>query len=374
MFFVCLVHFADVFFTGGSPLANLLGSLSYKIGKIGTPTFVILSGLVLGYLFQTKGEQFNVLRVHLIDRALALLITGHILIVACMVTKFGLSVGQRAPVVTDTIALCVILGSYLITMTPRYSRMILGLALYAISWIAVIAWHPASRLLFTVKAFLIGGDPLSSGGESVLPFLAFFPILPWFAVYLVSSCLGERLAFLYHNVMPQTAYRSLFKLGGLMLGIGLTLKMSQEFLFHLHVLETDSIIAVLLYPSQKFPPGICYLFVYGGTALLLTSFFLWIETAGLLTRVSEAMRTIGQASMGVFAAQYFIYYTVFFLLVSQTHLAPLYLWPIYWLASLYLLYKFAQLWNRAGLQSFLSVGYPFQRRPPSEYRAQQVQP
>jgi hypothetical protein len=79
-------------------------------------------------------------------------------------------------------------------------------------------------------------------------------------------------------------------------------------------------------------------------------------------RVSEVMRTVGQASMGVFAAQYFIYYTVFFLLVSQTHLAPLYLWPIYWLASLYLLYKFAQFWNKAGLQSFLSVGYPFQWR------------
>src|SRR6185295_3732547 len=116
------------------------------------------------------------------------------------------------------------------------------------------------------------------------------------------------------------------------------------------------------------------LLVYGGTALLLTSFFLWIETAGLFKRVSEAMRTVGQASMGVYAAQFFIYYTVFFLLFSYTNLAPLYLWPIYWLTSLYLLFKFAQLWNRAGLQSFLSVGYPFQRRPPSEYRAQQMQP
>jgi hypothetical protein len=76
----------------------------------------------------------------------------------------------------------------------------------------------------------------------------------------------------------------------------------------------------------------------------------------------------------VYAAQFFIYYTVFALLVPYTNLAPLYLWPIYWLASLYLLFKFAQLWNRAGLQSFLSVGYPFLRRPPSVYRARQVEP
>lgn len=140
------------------------------------------------------------------------------------------------------------------------------------------------------------------------------------------------------------------------------------------MLETDSIISVLLYPSQKFPPGVCYLLVYGGTALLLTSFFLWIEAAGLFKRVSEALRAVGQASMGVYVAQFFIYYTVFSLLVSHTNLAPLYLWPVYWLASLYLLFKFAQLWNRAGFQSFLSVGYPFEWRPPSGYRAPQVTP
>lgn len=369
MLFVCVAHFADVFFTDASPLTDLLSSLSHKIGRVGTPSFVILSGLVLGYLFKSKGEQFEASRVHLIDRALALLITGHLLIVACIVTKLGLSVGIRISIVTDMIALCVILGSHVITVTPLYSRIILGLALYAISWAAVIAWQPEPRFLLMVKAIFIGEVPLSSGRGTIFPFPIFFPILPWFAVYLVSSCLGERIAALYHKGMQQTASRSLFKSGGLMLSIGLTLKMVQELLFHFHMLETDSIISVLLYPSQKFPPGVCYLLVYGGTALLLTSFFLWIEAAGLFTRISEAMRAVGQASMGVYVAQFFIYYTVFSLLVSHTNLAPLYLWPVYWLASLYLLFKFAQLWTRAGLQSFLSVGYPFLRRPTSVYRA-----
>lgn len=375
MLFVCVAHFADVFFTGGSPITDLMSSLSHKIGKVGTPTFVILSGFVLGYLFQTKGEQFNVSRTHLIDRALALLITGHILIVACIVTKLGLTVGMRVAIVTDMIALCVILGSYMITVTPIYMRLILSLAFYAISWVIVMAWHPESRLFLTVKAIIVGEVPLSSSGRgTIFPFPIFFPILPWFAVYMASSCLGERIASLFHSGMRQTAYRFLLRTGGLMLGIGLTLKMVQELLFHIHVLETDSIIAGLLYPSQKFPPGICYLLVYGGTALLLISFFLWIEVAGLFKRVSKTMCTVGQASMGVYAAQFFIYYTVFSLLVSHTIVAPLYLWPLYWLASLYLLFQFAQLWNRAGLQSFLSVGYPFQWRSTTVYPARQVKP
>ncbi len=214
-----------------------------------------------------------------------------------------------------------------------------------------------------VKAIIIGEVPLSSGRGTIFRFPYFSPILPWFAVYIVSSCLGERIAALYHKGMQQTASRSLFKSGGLLLSIGLTLKMVQELLFYFHVLETDSIISVLLYPSQKFPPGVCYLLVYGGTALLLTSFFLWIEATGHLKRVSEAMRTVGQASMGVYVAQFFIYYTVFSLLISHTSLAPLSLWPIYWLASLYLLFKFAQLWNSTSLESLLSVGYPFLRQP-----------
>ena len=374
MFFVCVSHFADIFFTGASPFIDLISSLSHKIGRVGTPTFVILSGLVLGYLFKTKGDHFKASRLHLIDRALALLITGHILIVACIVTKLGLAVGTRIAIVTDMIALCVILGSHLITVTPLYSRIILGLAIYAISWITVIAWHPGPRLLHTIKDIIVGDVPLSSGRGTFFPHPIFFPILPWFAVYIVSSCLGERIASLYHNGMQQTAYRSLFKIGGLLLGIGLTLKMIQELLFHFHALETDSIISVLLYSSQKFPPGVCYLLVYGGTALLLTSFFLWIEVAGIFKRVSEAMRTMGQASMGVYAAQFFIYYTIFYLLASHTNLAPFYLSPIYWFASLYLLFKFAQLWNRAGLQSFLSVGYPFLQYPTSVYPARQMKP
>jgi hypothetical protein len=376
MLFVCLAHFADVFFTGASPLTDLMGKMSHIIGKVGTPTFVILSGLVLGYLFKSKGDQFETSRVHLVDRALALLIIGHVLIVACIITKLGLSVGMRVAIVTDMIALCVILGSLVIKVTPSYSRMILGLAVYAASSIAVVAWNPEQRLLLTVKAITVGDVPLSSSGTGgVFLFPIFFPIFPWLAVYILSSCLGEWIASLYHNGMKQTAYRSLFKIGGLMLSIGLTLKMIQGLLFHFHVLETESIIsALLMYPSQKFPPGVCYLLVYGGTGLLLTSFFLWIEAAGLLKRVSEAMRTVGQASMGVYAAQFFIYYTVFSLLVAHTNLAPFYMWPVYWLASLYLLFKFAQFWNRAGLQSFLSVGYPFLRQPISVYSARQLGP
>ena len=375
MLFVCLAHFADVFFNGASPLTDLMSSMSHKIGKVGTPTFVILSGLVLGYLFKSKGEQFEASRLHLVDRALALLIIGHVLIVACIVTKLGLSVGMRIAIVTDMIALCVILGSLVIKVTPSYSRIILGLSVYVTSWIAVVAWNPEQRLLLMVKAITVGEVPFSSiGTGSAFPFPIFFPILPWFAVYILSSCLGERIASLYHNGMKQTAHRSLFKIGGLMLSIGLTLKMIQELFFHFHVLETESIISALMYPSQKFPPGVSYVLVYGGTGLLLTSFFLWIEASGLLRRVSEAMRTVGQASMGVYTAQFFIYYTVFSLLVSHTNLAPLYLWPVYWLASLYLLFKFAQFWNRAGLQSFLSVGYPFLRHPISVYSARQLEP
>ena len=376
MVFVCVTHFASVFFNGASPLTDLMSSISHKIGKVGTPTFVILSGLVLGYLFKNKGDQFNSARVHLVDRALSLLIIGHVLIVACIVTKLGLSVGMRISIVTDMIALCVILGSLVIKVTPFYSRIILGLAVYATSWIAVVAWNPEQSLLLTVKAIAVGDVPLgSSGTGGVLPFPIFFPIFPWLAVYLLGSCLGERIASLYHNGMKQTAYRSLFKIGFLMLSIGLTLKMIQKLFFLFHVLETESIFsALLMYPSQKFPPGVCYLLVYGGTGLLLTSFFFWIEAAGLLKRVSEAMRTVGQASMGVYAAQFFIYYTVFPLLVYHTNLAPLYMWPVYWLASLYLLFKFAKFWNRAGLQSFLSVGYPFLRHSISVYRVRQLEP
>jgi uncharacterized membrane protein len=51
-----------------------------RIGMLATPSFVILSGMVLGVQYHTAGAAFARMQARFIDRGLFLLLVGHIVI------------------------------------------------------------------------------------------------------------------------------------------------------------------------------------------------------------------------------------------------------------------------------------------------------
>src|SRR5438270_798218 len=78
MLLVLVAHFGIFYF--GTAGAYASARLCKVIGWPATPTFIILSGLTLGMLYRERGAQFPSLRLKLIDRALFLLVPGHLLI------------------------------------------------------------------------------------------------------------------------------------------------------------------------------------------------------------------------------------------------------------------------------------------------------
>ena len=88
MLFVLLSHFSSAYFKGQPD--RFWPALLYRIGMIASPTFTIVSGMLLGYLFSTTGSRFADIRTKLIDRSLFLLTVGHVLIAGAFWTQSAL--------------------------------------------------------------------------------------------------------------------------------------------------------------------------------------------------------------------------------------------------------------------------------------------
>ena len=77
MFFVVLSHFASMYFVEPE-LAGWCWAL-VRVGMIATPTFVILSGMLLG-VHHLAGPRFSRIQTRLIDRGLFLVLASHALV------------------------------------------------------------------------------------------------------------------------------------------------------------------------------------------------------------------------------------------------------------------------------------------------------
>src|SRR5438045_8054482 len=75
MLFVCLSHFASTYLAPWdnpslSPIVQWSGAMAVTISMIASPTFVIVSGIVVGYLYRCNPSGMPSLRRKLIDRCL----------------------------------------------------------------------------------------------------------------------------------------------------------------------------------------------------------------------------------------------------------------------------------------------------------------
>src|SRR6202008_2746048 len=147
MLFVCLAHFSDAYARGASG-RDLDFAILQHVAMLATPTFVLISGLLLGFLYRTPPEAMPTLKAKLFDRGLFLLTVGHLLIaVAHVPIAGGLGAALQWGFITDVIGFGLLFGPALVEPTTAKTRLTLALAAYTLSWIAVVAWRPPTAAL-----------------------------------------------------------------------------------------------------------------------------------------------------------------------------------------------------------------------------------
>ncbi len=347
MVFVCLAHFSNAYFFGAGEDAE--GMYLVVIGMIASPTFVTMSGLVAGFLAMTRSESFDHLRLKLIDRGLFLLIVGHaILAFSGVFAGRGFAYALKIGYITDVVGFAVIVGPSLIASVRPKVRLILAVGVYALSWLVVFLWHPASGLALGIKQYAIGIPNLTDSTRGD------FPLLPWFAVYLIGTVIGQHIGALYAVRREKSAHIFLAKLGAVSLAIGVAAKIA------LHVFRdfapvVDRVHPLLMFSIssyQKFPPGPVYLLYFGGLGMLLVALILECGRRQMVPVLFNLLRQLGLASLFVYIAQFYVYVVV----LRPLHLPFSHFWPLLFVSSLLILVAAAKVWNSREGNRYLTVG------------------
>lgn len=346
MLLVFAAHFADNYW--GALDVDPAYRLLRIVTRAATPAFLLISGAMLGLLHSLRRREFARIRARLIDRSLFLLLIAHPLIAIAHIPRSGWRPFHYV-FVTDTIAFCVIVGCLLVPRVGRAGRLVLALVLFGSSWALIPSWLPPLESGWRVVKDVLVGFRRSSA------LVYSFPLLPWLALYLVGTALGEGLGSSGTGPGPP-AHRLLLRYGSAGMVAGMALKGGYWMLWPTPPMDEDA--APLLYrltsPSEKLPPGSAYFLFYGGLALVMTAGLFALERAGAADRFRRVLKSLGRASLFIFVTQYYVYNLAIFLW-RPPH-SPL--WPAIFALMLVPLVGLAIWWDRAANNRLLSVGYP----------------
>lgn len=345
MLFVCISHF-------GASLVQykpLLAAALARIGMVATPSFVLLSGMLMGYLWEQSPGRRERLRWKLIDRGLFLVTVAH-LMMALPHLLLGHSRAEWLSVpVTDALGVAMIAASLLAVRYSHREIVMIGLLTYVAAWVLYFWWDPKPTLLHVLSEMLVGNT------SAPHVFSGVFPLLPLVAVYLCAVPVGSSLAKALATGGGRAFARRLQLAGILMAASGI--------LAHLILYQSvagSSALGTLSSLVQKYPPGPAYLLLFGGSGLVLIGVMIEVSMRWPHFMVVRALASGGRASLFIFLAQYYIYYIFY-----PRHGAEVaHWWPLALLVSIAILMVAGHLWSKKGLNRLLSLGLRPPRRTP----------
>lgn len=352
MLFVCLSHFASVYLapwgnSGTSPFLRWSGWSAVLVSMIASPTFVAVSGIVVGYLYRVDPAGMPSLRRKLIDRGLFLLLIGHLLLSVPGYVQFrSLSVALGYAFITDVIAVAIIVGPTLLTRTTPARRVVIGAFLLGASWIVPAVWTPRTVVDAVIVRYAFG----SSGANA----LAGFALLPWLGVYVLATVLGERVGRHAQAKDYHLIDRALLRVGAIAAALGAAITIIRHALraYAPTLVNVNIGIGVFLAAGRKWPPGPVYLMLFGGVGIILLSRAFWIARDASWMRLTQPLGTMGRASFFVFVLQSYVYY----LIIPVLALPFPQLWPLYYAATIAFLVGAATVWDAFDANRYLTVG------------------
>src|SRR4051812_9911362 len=125
-----------------------------RLGMLASPTFILVSGMLLGFMSATlSGAAFQRRQVMLVDRGIFLLLVAHPLICAALLRVEGTF---RWSLSTDAIGVCFIAGALAIRRCSARQRLEVAIVGFLLSWGLALAWLPQSAWGHAVKEEVVG--------------------------------------------------------------------------------------------------------------------------------------------------------------------------------------------------------------------------
>ena len=332
MLLVFVSHFAITYL--GVLTDRRPGQIAAVLARPATPTFVLLSGLLIGFLSVVRPDAFPNLIVKLVDRGLFLLGPAHVIIALAHVVMFG---HARFIFITDAIGVSILIGPWMVSRFSPGGRALLGFALVAVTWRFHLTWNPSTAAGRWIHAAFVGDDPFKYGWLT-------FPFLPWLGIYLLATPLGEALGKWKNSGNDFILRLAMISVASMSVGLAL----------YLIGRRCDPEIRSLFSANQKYPPSPAYVLSWGGLGLAVMTFFAWLDERGRASALLSGLALLGRTSLVAFVVQYFVYYV----LVSSLHLPASGAWPAYLCLSVLAIYGVSVFWDRYLGNDYLTVGIP----------------
>ena len=353
MLLSCLAHFA---WGIHGPYPDLSGALA-GIGMIATPSFLMVSGAMVGMLCALPRRAGSDLRSQLFNRGLFLMTVGHFLISLSEAhSNGGLWKTLPGVSVVDEIGLCTLIAAFLV---PKLADLAIcrriawgAVIVLALSWIADLLWIPTSDTGLAIKNILIGGNIDS-------PHIGMYtaPTLQYMAIYALGLPLGNLFAaYRAGKVESPTLIRRFTLIGGLLVGVSCVIRLGRYAIDHVaafHAMPHES-LDLTLKVTAKTPPSPAYVMFYCGVGLLLLATAFWTaqRRGAIGLAVLRWIATIGRASLFVFVLQYFLYWT----LPDLMGITPNPLSIGLFFGNIALMYGAAVVWGRIHGNRYLTFG------------------
>lgn len=342
MILVCLSHFVS----SAPPSAVAEMDILMTISMIASPTFMLMSGITLGMLYATLGASFGRLRIRLIDRGVFLMTAGHLAVLGAFVIIPGWEARDlQRTFITDAIGVAVIFGALVITHLSARTRIQAALCLYAFAWAVSYLWEPTAGTGLLVKDIVFGPGTAAALVNS-------FPVLPWVAVHLGATAIGEWTGRQLVDGDTRPVAARWMSMG--LIAVVAAVLLKGAYLMGRPISPGpgwDNLYA-LTTPFTKRPPGLVYLLFFGGVGMMLTGAVVAIAEWQFATRAMTAFATLGQASLFIYVAQFYVYRAFLPLAPGLYGIA----WPATFVLTIGLLWMLARWWTNNVGNGVLTVG------------------
>lgn len=347
MLLVCLSHIKQHFVESAPALYSVL----LLTTRIATPTFLLLSGFVIGHLL--RGNARGQVGWLLVDRGLFLVLVAHFTL--GLNELRDLSVFEWAfgrVMITDVIgiALCV---AVLIRGASAAALFAAGICLYLLSWVIAMTLQVSSepmRLLGSVL-FHLHSAPNRLVDIALLPYLGVFLVGMGLSAYCREALQNRHSARLARRL----ATIGLLAIAGVLAGIAAWHFGKDSLPQWLYEPHEVSLLRASLHPGYKAPPSPAYLLLYGGVGLLLTALFFSSRPRSLLAGIADKAATIGRASLLCFIAQDWLLFLIpqIFGFANVTSVA---FWFGYFALCVLMLFYASRQWIRIDGNRFFTIG------------------
>jgi uncharacterized membrane protein len=351
MFFIGVSHISFYLIND----SGILATNARAIGFLASPNFLLMSGLACGYQLAHSPTTATALRI--VDRGLFAVLVGHLLVTASIVYMVPPGTAFEHIVITDSIGALLCMAP-LLKRTSARRLLWAGAAVYCLSSLVALAWHP------TTSAQILFGALLLSVNDGGMPDIGWIsPTLPYMGIFLIGVGIGKLIYDYRREGRAEALSVRLAVAGSVAIAGALAVNIARHFVKpwltgHLAPKNWADVVLTTINIRHDAPPTLTYALFYGGIGVALVGFLGMLPRRRedtFLLRATRLAAVIGRASFVSYIAQQWLIDFVPIWVGFDSWLTPA-TCPAYLAVTTVIMFWVARVWGAWKANRYMTLG------------------